>query len=193
MEPQKDCFVIMAFHPDTDSLWDEVYQPTISSAGFVPRRVDKDENGSPLLEQIFNFISMSPLVIADLTLERPNCYFEVGYAIGRGKDSNLILCCRNDHNLHVQPRGPQDPKVHFDLSSYSILWWDKNDLSKFREELKTKILQRAKLIPNAVPIPEEGPVTKPALGIAHQTTISTKMSDELAKARREVGQWKKKI
>ena len=43
-------------------------------------------------------ILSSRLVVADLTHERPNAYFELGYARGLGK--TVITIARRDSNIH---------------------------------------------------------------------------------------------
>ena len=41
------------------------------------------------------------MIVADITNERPNCYLEVGYAMGLGKKANLILTAREDTTTRV--------------------------------------------------------------------------------------------
>ena len=140
-------FVIMALNkPDSELVWENVYKPTIESFGLYPHRISKLTLGSPLLEQIQVGINSSVFIIADLTHERPNCYFEVGYAFGLGKHDPTILCCRVDHDLH-RTRSNVDPKIHFDLQGYQIVWWDPDKLEAFKVELEEVIRFRLKQLP----------------------------------------------
>lgn len=149
-----DCFVIMPINkPETDMLWKNVYISIIKKCGLNPRRIDKDDDGSSLHSQILNYISNSPIVIADLTFSRPNCYYEVGYAMGQNKNQNLILCCREDHNSDSPNFKKDGFKIHFDLQTYGILWWDNNNLKEFKKGLKKKIDSRKKLI-KPIPVVE---------------------------------------
>jgi hypothetical protein len=136
-------FVIMPFDkPDTEFIWEKVYEPTISKLGYKAIRTDKSCSGGLLISQIYNDINNSKFVIADLTYEKPNCYLEVGYSIGIGKGNDpLILCCRKDHAPN-QTKKRNSRKIHFDLQGYRILWWDKKTLRDFKKELRKQIRYR---------------------------------------------------
>lgn len=170
-------------HAATEQVWERVYKPVIDNAGFEPRRVDKDDDGSMVMSQIIQFISLSPLLVADLTIERPNCYLEVGYAMGLNKHTNLILCCREDH-YHGSPRHVVGgPKVHFDVSSFNIIWWSGDDLDKFRADLSAKIEQRKKLVTK----PEEVESERSRKAVSG-------FQQDLEQAREEaLSAWKRKI
>ena len=91
-------------------------------------------------------LKITQILIADLTNERPNCYLEVGYALGHGKRLHLLLTARDDHH-HDSPRHVKGgPKVHFDATGYGILFWDPNDLATFQRALEEKIRQRQRYI-----------------------------------------------
>lgn len=96
----------MPFNDELNSLYENCYKPIIESNGLNPVVLTKTRTGSPVYFQITSNIQNSKLIIADLTIARPNCYFEVGYAIGHGKQDNLILCCREDHILE-SPKNPR--------------------------------------------------------------------------------------
>ncbi len=87
------------------------------------------------------FIREADIIVADLTNERPNCYLEVGYAMGLNKFRNLILTARADH----APDAESDARVHFDLAGYDVLFWDPNDIDGFRPQLERKIKNRQNL------------------------------------------------
>lgn len=132
---------------DTEFLWEKVYYPVIQNCGFDPDRIDWSEDGSHLPDLIFQKIKHASLIIADLTLERPNCYFELGYAFAEfDLDAKIIICCREDHNHDSDNYQKNGPKVHFDLQGRHITWWDKNDLNEFKKELELKINRRMEQI-----------------------------------------------
>jgi hypothetical protein len=83
--------------------------------------------------------------VADLTNERPNCYLEVGYAMGMNKFTHLILTAREDHNQDNPGHKPGDPKIHFDLSGYPILWWHQDRLDDFHAQLEKEIRRRLQI------------------------------------------------
>ena len=53
--------------------------------GSVAIRIDKEHPLEDLVARIKREIEMCQFIIADLTDERPSCYFEVGYAEAKGK------------------------------------------------------------------------------------------------------------
>ncbi|OGC88629.1 MAG: hypothetical protein A2142_00950 [candidate division Zixibacteria bacterium RBG_16_48_11] len=136
-------FIIMQIgNSELETVCREVFVPALIACGFDPKRVDKHNEGRLLKSEIVEFIETSDIIIADLTNERPNCYLEVGYAMGLDKFRNLILTAREDHNQDNTNYEKGGPKVHFDLSGYDILFWNPKDLKGFREELEKRIRRR---------------------------------------------------
>ncbi len=136
-------FIIMQIgNADLDKVYEEAIVPALAATGFQPRRVDKHNQGGLLKSEIIQFIQDADIIVADLTNERPNCYLEVGFAMGIDKFKNLILTVRGDHKPDRPGRKPGEPKVHFDLAGYDLLYWEPNDLSAFRTELEKRIRRR---------------------------------------------------
>ena len=137
-----EAFVMMQIgNSQLEKVWKEVYLPAIIECGLEPKRVDKHTEGRLLNSEISEFINRAKILIADLTNERPNCYLEVGYAMGRNKFQNLILCAREDHHPDSPNYTKKGPKVHFDLSGYNIIWWREKRLNEFKSEL-VKVIKR---------------------------------------------------
>lgn len=135
-------------NPDLDIVCEEAIVPALKSCGLDPKRVDKHNEGRLLKSEIVGFIESSHIIIADLTNERPNCYLEVGYAMGLDKFRNLILTAREDHSQDSPNYKKGGPKVHFDLSGYDILFWEPDNLNKFKEELEKRIRRRLATLPS---------------------------------------------
>ena len=187
---KKNIFVIMPIENlETEFLWEEVFVPSIESVNCIPRRADKDEKGYSLSELIFQYIEYSPLVIADLTLERPNCYFEVGYALGRGKANKLILCCREDHNPDSPKYRSGSHKIHFDLRQHPLIFWKRNNLEKFKTDLIEKINYRRDLIEKREPVPTEPRATKEPEPAAEELI---ELEQKLKTARKDYEKWTKR-
>lgn len=150
-----EAFVIMQIgNADLDRVCDEVIFPAIAAAGLEPRRVDRHNTGDLLKSEIVAFIERADIVVADLTNARPNCYLEVGYAMGLGKKRNLILTVREDHH-HGSPNYVRGgPRVHFDLEGYDILFWDPAAPDEFRAQLERRIKRRLAVVR---PVPSGGP------------------------------------
>lgn len=139
----KQAFIIMQIgNPNLDIVCKEAIVPALKSCGFDPKRVDKHTEGGLLKSEIVGFIGSSDIIVADLTNERPNCYLEVGYAMGMDKLRNLILTAREDHNPDSPNYHKGGPKIHFDLSGYDILFWEQNNLDGFKGELEKRIRRR---------------------------------------------------
>jgi hypothetical protein len=63
----------------------ETIEGVISEAGGIAIRIDKEHALEDLVGRIKKEIRGSQFVVADLTDERPSCYFEAGYAEALGK------------------------------------------------------------------------------------------------------------
>jgi hypothetical protein len=160
-----EAFIIMQIGDATlDAVCDTAIVPAIQDAGFAARRVDRHNAGDLLKSEIVQFIERSQIIVADVTNERPNCYLEIGYAMGLGKKANLILTAREDHH-HGSPKFRRDgPKIHFDLEGYDLLLWNPDDLPAFRAELTKRIKRRAAIVKSnrrdAAQPPEDADWTK---------------------------------
>ena len=135
-------------NPSMDEVHDKAIAPAISAAGLASRRVDRHNQGDLLKSEVVQFIERSQIIVADMTNQRPNCYLEVGYAMGLGKKANLILTVRSDHHWSSPKFERDGPRVHFDLEGYDILFWDPNDLDGFREALAQRIRRRLAVVAN---------------------------------------------
>jgi len=140
-------FVIMQIgNPSLDLVYEQSIVPALRACGLVARRVDRHNAGGLLHSEIISFIEESDLIVADLTHERPNCYLEVGYALGAGRFTNLILTAREDHSADSPSHRPGGPKVHFDLIGYDILFWAPGRLGEFRAELEKRAFRRLRML-----------------------------------------------
>ena len=140
-------FVIMQIgSPELDRVYERVIAPALEACGLRPRRVDRHNRGGLLASEIIAFIEESEILVADLTNERPNCYLEVGYALGVGKFTNVVLTAREDHDPDSPRHRPGGPKVHFDLAGYDILFWHPERLDAFRSELEKRVARRRLLL-----------------------------------------------
>jgi len=133
----RHAFVVMSLRMELDRLFADVIVPAISQCDLEPYRVDREEFEETINQTILEKIGTSRIVVADLTFERPNCYFEIGYAMAIKKP--LILTAREDHDPRRPLRKPDEPKVHFDLDTHKITFWNSEDLESFRDVLTERI------------------------------------------------------
>lgn len=131
---------------ELDKVYSDIFIPAIKAANLEPKRIDFDNTGSLLKKEITEYIEKAEIIIADLTNERPNCYLEVGYAMGLDKYKNLIFTVREDHYFESPNYKNGGPKIHFDVTGYDILFWDKLNLKDFKEKLTDKINRRLSII-----------------------------------------------
>ena len=144
---EAQAFVIMQIgNAELDRVYERAIVPAIEACGLLARRVDRHNQGGLLHSEIVAFIEDSEILVADLTHERPNCYLEVGYALGARRSVHLVLTAREDHRPDSPNYRPDGPKIHFDLSGYDILFWDPDRLDAFRTELAKRICRRRLLV-----------------------------------------------
>ena len=103
---EKLVFVIASFQLDMEPAF-EAIQAAASAVGLRAQRV-KDVTGDyKISDKMLAMIRQAKLIVADLTHERPNVYFELGYARGLGKTVITIM--------------REGSKVHFDVQDWTYL------------------------------------------------------------------------
>jgi nucleoside 2-deoxyribosyltransferase len=90
---------------------------------YRPERVDADYSGKLIYNKIKQNIEKAEIIVADLTFERPNCYYEVGYA--HAMDKTVILTAR------------VGTRLHFDLGGHQVIFYD--SFTKLQTELEEAI------------------------------------------------------
>lgn len=117
-------FVVMKFgDPLIDSAFEGVIKPLGEEFGYRVIRVDELQDSGNITLQILEHISSSRLIIADLTGERPNCYYEAGFAHALGKE--MIFCINSSSD------------IHFDLAAYRFITWATE--AEYRKKLKARL------------------------------------------------------
>jgi hypothetical protein len=112
VQPSKSiAFVVMQFTPEFNSLYTDVIMPGCIAHGFVPVRADDIYNNGLIVEDIARSIRESALVIADITPDNPNVYYEVGYAHGIAKPTILLA----DRKREALP---------FDVSGFRTIFYE---------------------------------------------------------------------
>jgi len=94
-------------------------------------RIDEVESSGIINEEVLQHINDSEYIIVDLTNERPNVYYELGYAHGLGKRlENIILVAKKGTALH------------FDIRNMRTIFY------RNHEKLRKKLNKRLKAIKN---------------------------------------------
>ncbi len=118
-------FVIMQFTKEYNELYEEVIKPVVELRGFDSVRADEFYTSTPILKDIIDSIKQSNVVIAEITPDNPNVFYEIGYSHAIEKPT-VLLCDRKRE------------KLPFDLSSFRTLFYENTIAGKkiIEENLK---------------------------------------------------------
>src|SRR5262249_27583262 len=106
-------------------------KPAIVDSGYDPRLIDEVQHLNHIDDEIIAAIRRSRFLVADLTGQRQNVYYEAGFAQGLG--TKVIWTCRRDE---VQQTGP-----HLDVRQYAFITWTPETLVDFRKRLAWRIVR----------------------------------------------------
>jgi nucleoside 2-deoxyribosyltransferase len=129
----------MPANADLAVLYQEAIEPAIIDNRMTPFLMTRREPEETINAEILEHLASSRLIISDLTYERPNCYYEVGYA--HGKNRKVILTAREDHDPRRPGREMVQPKIHFDLDSHRVSFWREGEWNALRAELSDRIAE----------------------------------------------------
>ena len=118
------CFILMPFGEWYDRYYREVYIPATKEADFEPQRADGLFSTGTVIEQIWEQISKSKVLLADLTGKNANVFYELGLAHAICKPVILIA-----GNLEDVP---------FDLRHLRVIVYDIRD-AHWGEKLRKSI------------------------------------------------------
>ncbi len=90
-------FVIMSFLPDMQPVFDGIASAA-SAVGLTAKRVKDVEGDYRITDKAIELIRSARLIVVDLTHERPNVYFELGYARGLGR--RVVTIARKNSTIH---------------------------------------------------------------------------------------------
>lgn len=124
-----NCFVIMPFGGNFDEYWKEIIEPTVEDCGYSPARADSIFGTRSIISDIYEGISSSQLVIADVTDKNPNVAYELGMAHTMGKPVIILTRDIND--------------VPFDFKHIRCIIYDTAKI-RWDQKLKEKIKRTVK-------------------------------------------------
>ncbi|HEX4588802.1 MAG TPA: hypothetical protein VH120_02655 [Gemmataceae bacterium] len=122
---KKSVFVAMPFSEEFEDVYQFGIYSTIRRCGYICEKVDESVFSGSIVDRIMDGIRAAEFVIADLTLEKPNVYLEVGYAWGVNKP--VMLIARDGQRLH------------FDLSHHKCVFY--KTIGKLAEALEKTVLE----------------------------------------------------
>ncbi len=99
------CFIIQPFDKDKfDQRYIDVFEPAIKAAKLQPYRIDRDPSVRIPIEDIEEGIKTSKLCFAEITLDNPNVWYELGFAFAMGKDVIMVTEQRQKYPFDIQHR-----------------------------------------------------------------------------------------
>lgn len=144
------CFVIQPFDGGIfDKRYEDVIEPAIRAANLVPYRVDRDPGATIPIEQIENNIRISRVCVAEISLDNPNVWFELGYAMALNKGVVLVA------DRKTRARFPFDIQhrtvVHYEADSPS-------DFVRLSEQVTKRLvtmLETQATVQSVISVPRE--------------------------------------
>lgn len=134
------CFVMMPFANPIGTYYSTIYEPAIQKAGLTPIRADADIFGTgKIIDQIWQGINNSKILVAELTNRNPNVFYELGLAHALNKP--VVLICSNESD------------VPFDLQHIRVIYYDVTDPfwgNKLIEKIAENILSALRTPEEAV-------------------------------------------
>ncbi|HDC4510897.1 TPA: hypothetical protein O8T98_004455 [Enterobacter asburiae] len=103
-------FVVMQFKDSYNEIYEEVIKPICYEYGLEVTRSDDSYRNGSIIREILTELAESTLIIADITPDNPNVYYEVGYAHALKKE--VVLLC-NDARTNLP----------FDLADYRTVFY----------------------------------------------------------------------
>lgn len=119
-------FVAMWFNQTMTGIYDNAIEPAITSAGYKPLRVDREEHVGKIDDFIITNIRRARFVAADLTGQRQSVYFEAGFALGLNLP--VFYTCRED----------DIKSIHFDIRQFNCIAW--HNCTELKERLTNRII-----------------------------------------------------
>lgn len=124
------CFVIQPFDKDKfDQRYTDIFEPAIKAAGLNPYRVDRDPTVTIPIEQIEQGIKSAKICFAEITLDNPNVWYELGFAFASGKDVVMVTEERQKFPFDIQHRHV----INYKTTS-------KSDYEKLEVSIKEKLV-----------------------------------------------------
>ncbi|MBR5161628.1 MAG: hypothetical protein IKW80_08370, partial [Thermoguttaceae bacterium] len=121
-------FVAMWFSSDVDETFAAIKDTIERDGQLRAYRIDKHEYNNNICDEMFAEIQRSSALIADYTGNRPNVYYEAGYAKGLGIPVIMLI-----HKPDFDDKAKQP---HFDIAQYNFIVYDGLD------DLKQRLRQR---------------------------------------------------
>ena len=122
---KKFVFVLMPFNKAFDDIYKLGIKDACKDLDIYCERVDEQYYEGSMLERIYNQINNADYIIADLSTQNPNVFYEVGYAYASSK--KIILITQDGED------------IPFDMKHYLHIIYDNKDISSLKEKIKNRL------------------------------------------------------
>ena len=136
------CFVMMPFEEPFFEYYDDVYSPAIEAAGFTATKADEEFRCIGIVEGMWQMIQDAEVLLADMTEQNTNVFYELGLAHAIRKPVVLLAKTLDD--------------VPFDLRHNRVILYDTvrtRWVSKLKKDITAAIEATAADPREAVPMP----------------------------------------
>lgn len=124
---RNSCFVLMPFREPLKPVFEDHIKPTLEALGLHVFRADGIFSTRPVMDDIMESVRTARIIVADLTDNNPNVFYETGICHALGKSVILIT---------------QNTEVPFDLSHLRRITYEYTPRGalKFEESLSDTVL-----------------------------------------------------
>lgn len=105
------CFAVMQFTDEFNALYQDVIRPACESYGFKVVRADDFYTSGQIVDDVTKSIRSAALIIADVTPDNANVFYEVGFAHAIGKPTILLSDRKRD-------------RLPFDISGFRTIFYE---------------------------------------------------------------------
>lgn len=114
-------FVVMQFTQEYNDLYNQVIIPVIEKYNLKCVRADDIYTATPILSDIINEIKSASIIIADITPDNPNVFYELGFAHALNKPTIVLSEKKRE-------------KLPFDVSGLRTIFYDNTIAGKTKIE-----------------------------------------------------------
>lgn len=112
------CFVAMSFDPSMTEAYEHGFLPAIETdCKLRSLRIDREHFTERICDKMISDLRKAQFIVADFSANRPNVYFEAGFALGLGRP--VVWTCRKDDEKEIE--------LEFDTQQYPHLYWSSAD------------------------------------------------------------------
>lgn len=109
-------FVIMPFQGQEMTNVYTAIKDECRKLGLNVIRVDENYGSGLIIREVIELIERAEFIICDLSNERPNVYYELGYAHGVGNESTEILLIAKEGTI-----------LHFDIAPFRVKYYSSTE------------------------------------------------------------------